>query len=186
MNIILTGSIGAGKGVAVKFFEEKGFKVKAFHDPVYKEVEKLGIEPTRENLQNVSKTLKEKYGNGVYGKILREIAEKEGGDFVFDGLRNLDELEELKKLPETYLVAIVAPLDVLVERVQSRKRDADSEMDHEEIVRKILIEMGELPSPFGFEINKCIEKADLVVENIGTINEMREKLEDFLEKNRKK
>lgn len=184
MYIITTGSIGAGKGEVGKFLQEKGFKLEYFHTPIQEECEKRGLPNTRENWQKLAGELRAERGTGFLGALLREKVLHEGGDWVLDGSRNPEEIVELRQLPECYVIGVAAPLEVLIDRVESRQRELDGKKTREEIKEKILFELGEVPnSPFA--IAECLKIADLVIENTGTLEELKKQVEDFLEKVKK-
>jgi len=128
MKIILglIGTIGSGKDFAAEYLVEKhGFKSMSMGDLVREETINQGLEPTRSNLQSVSKSFTDKNGphywsNKVCDKILKLGWEK----VIINGVRRVQELETYReKFGSNFnLVLIDADPKIRFNRLKSRAR----------------------------------------------------------------
>ena len=165
MIIGLTGPMASGKSTVVDALKKDGFKHTTLSDLVREETEKRGLPAERTTFQNVAQSLREQYGAGILGKKALEKIQKEGGDkWIVDGIRNPAEITELKKLSDFVLIANIAPEDLIVSRILSRKRTDDT-LDEKAIRAKLRREMGAGEPPEGQQVQKCIDLADFVFEN---------------------
>lgn len=178
MIIGLTGPAGAGKTVAVKHLtEERGFGLITLSDFVKKEATARGLELVRTNLQTVGNELRKLHGPGAMGVLAKEAIEKAPEkNWVVDGIRNPAEIEVLKSLDNYRTIAIIASVPILIERMQNRK-DAKDKGNVEELTAQIMRELGGKEPLDGLRIDLCIEAADHIIENEGTLEELLENLE---------
>lgn len=181
MIIILTGTIGTGKSVVAGFLQEKNFKILKFSDSVREILEEKKLQATRENMQLIGAELRQKHGQGALGKILREKIENDlAENYCLDGARNPEEILEIKKLPNVKVIGVTVPMQTLIERIQKRQRDLDKAETPAEIREKIEIELGTLPSPAHFNIQGCLDIADIIIENTGTIADLEKRADEFI------
>ncbi len=173
MIIGLTGRIASGKGSAVKFFSEKNFKNVTISDLIKQELIKRGIPVTRENLQDIGDEVRREEGAGAWVKRIN-FSEK---DLIVDGLRNPGEVEELKKHRNFSLISIDCPQEVRYKRIVSRGMERDK-MSFEDFVKKDNREIMEKEST-KMQLEECMNLADFNIENIGTMQEFYEKLEEI-------
>lgn len=172
MIIGLTGPMASGKSTVVDALKKKGFRLTTLSDMVREETEKQGLPAERTTFQNVGQMLREKFGAGILGKKAAEKIQREGGNnWVIDGIRNPAEVEELKKIPGFVLIANIAPEDMIVSRILSRKREDDT-MDEMAIRTKLRRELGADEPPEGQQVQKCIDMADYVFENNMAIDQV--------------
>ena len=179
-HIALTGYMGSGKGVISDILKERGFKYISLSDMVRAQATKQDLEHTRENLQNVGNKLREEHGAGVLGKKVREEVEKEPEtNWVIDGIRNPACIKELKQLPNVQIVGISADDEILVSRIQNRKRGG-IEITKEDILKKLEREKGIGEPPEGQQVQKCLDKVDCFILNEGTLEDLEQKFDHFL------
>ena len=96
MIVGLTGTMSSGKGTVSDYLVEKGFDKYVFSDVIRAEAKKLNIPETRENLQKIGDKLRKESNNpGILAKLLVEKINT--GMSIVDGIRNLKEIEELRK-----------------------------------------------------------------------------------------
>ena len=118
----LAGEYLSGKSSAAKFyenrFEAKNLRFSQILDTVLK---LLDLPNSRENEQALSKTVKDLYGKDVLAKaLLNSIEHHHANIFVFDGIRNVEELEALRKSPHFRLIYIKSSLDNRFARMKDR------------------------------------------------------------------
>lgn len=178
MIIGLTGPAGAGKTVVVKHLtEERDFDLITLSDFVKAEAKKRGLEQVRTNLQTVGNDLRKKHGPGAMGVLAKEVIEKDPDkNWVVDGIRNPAEIDVLKALDDFRTIAIIASMPILIERMQKR-HDVKDKGNTEELKKQIMRELGGKEPKEGLRIDLCIEAADHIIENEGTLEELLENLE---------
>ncbi len=176
----LTGPMASGKGVTADYLKkEKNFKYISLSDMVREEVKKRGLELTRENMQNTGNDLRKSGGAGILGKLVREKIESLEENYVVDGIRNPSEVNELKKLHGFFLVALLSPIEQLVERIFKRKRDSDP-LDKNEILKKMEREWGIGEPPEGQQVGLCVRLADFYIANERSLNYLYGEIERVL------
>jgi len=176
MIIGLTGKSGSGKTEVCNYLKLKGFKCYSLSDILREELKSRGQKISKENLINLGNQLREKFGSGILAK--RVIEKMNDEDLVIDSIRNPSEIKEFRKKKDFILLGITAPLEVRYKRFQSKKKE--DELSFEEFKRLEKTENSDLPS--NQQLNKCLEMADVIIENEGTIEELHEKLDNFLNK----
>lgn len=182
MFIGLTGPLGGGKGEVAKIFQKEGFRYISLSDIVRKEATKRKLSHTRENLQKTGNDLRKKGGAGVLGfRIVMEIMKSEGvnKNWVIDGIRNPAEIENLNNMRDFYLIGVTASDDILVKRILKRKRKGDLKT-RKAILEKLEVESGKGQPEKGLQIAKCLDQADFLIINEGTLSDLKKKVEHFL------
>ena len=175
----LTGTHSSGKGEIGKYLASKGFKYYSCSDELRKEAKKLRLEETRENLGIViGDRLRTEFGKGVLGKrIYDEILKERTEKAVVDSLRLIDEINELKKSGNFYLIFVDAPIKERYERAVSRKRITDklSFEDFKKIEDNERYGHGTL-----MKMQDCYDKADFKIFNDKGIKELHKQIEEIL------
>jgi dephospho-CoA kinase len=173
IKIGLTGPLASGKGEVAGWLKTQGFDYISLSDMVREALRKEEIEETRENLMMIGNGLREKEGAGVLGKRVKEkiLSFDEKKNWVIDGIRNPAEIEELREMKNFFLLAIVAPKNILIERVKNRKRGSDP-MSEEEIEKKLNREWGIGEPPEGQQVGACIGESDFFYLNEKSLDEL--------------
>jgi dCMP deaminase len=179
MYIGITGYMGSGKGEVAKMLQKRDFNYISLSDIVRREATAKKKEHTRENLQEIGNKLREKEGNGVLGKKVREELEKEEGNWVIDGVRNPSEIKELKNLPKFQLIGVTANDETLVKRIQKRQRVGEI-LSEEEILKSLEKEKGVGEEASGQQVKKCVDQCDFLIINEDTLEKMDQKVDHFL------
>lgn len=175
----LTGTLGAGKDAAAKFFMRNGFNYHSCSDIIMNECKKKGIFPDRDNLIKMGNELREKYGPEILAKIIieRRIAEDEENTLVVS-IRNPAEVEELRKQNDFVMIAIDAPIELRYKRITSRQE----QRDHVSFDKFKQQEENEMAGDENMQqLNKVMEMADYKIINDGTLEQLHYKLEDLLD-----
>jgi len=177
----LTGTFSSGKGEVGKYLVQKGFTYYSCSDELRKEAKKLGLPETRENLGIViGDRLRREFGKGVLAKRIYEQILKEKKEFaVVDSLRNIEEVNELRKSKNFYLIFIDAPIELRYKRALGRKRITDKESleDFKKTEEKETKGENTL-----MKMENCFKEADFKIINDGILNELHKKIDDILEK----
>lgn len=175
----LTGTHNSGKGEAGKYLVSKGFKYYSCSDELRKEARKLGLEETRENLGIfIGDRLRAEFGKGILGKrIFDEILKERTEKAVVDSLRLTDEINELKKSGNFYLIFVDAPIEERYNRSLQRKRIGD-DLGFEEFKRM------EDKERYGkntlMKMQDCYDVADFKIFNDKGIEELHKQVDNIL------
>jgi len=177
----LTGHLGSGKGEVMKMLEKRGFKTISLSDMVREEAQRRGLEDTRDNLQLLGNELRSTFGAGALGRKVREVIEKDPmHNWVIDGIRNPGEWKELGTLTPFKMIGVYTDPELIVQRVMERKRQEGMELSRESILERLEREKGTGEPPDGQQVLKCMDEADFLILNDGTLEELQKKLEHFL------
>ena len=127
----VAGKTFSGKTLASDFLVSR---FSARHIRISKLIERLldilALEDTLENKQKLSSVLKNLYGNGVLMHALLDSTEHNDRLlFVFDGLRNMEELQELKEHGQCTLIYIECSTEKRLERFSKQRNKVVSEKD---------------------------------------------------------
>ncbi len=179
----LTGTIGAGKDI-VRDMLEKKFSIKAVRlsDLLDTSIlKKNRIKITRSIQQDLGDELREKYGEHVLAKIAVDFMKPNDAIKVIDGIRNPGEVEFLKKqFGESFiLIAVDASREVRFQRVVGRGRDSDP-MQYEKFVAIDERDHGVDQPGYGQQVGRCIEMADIVLKNEGSMEEFVKTVDEFI------
>jgi len=196
--IALTGLPACGKetlkDALFRAAEKRG--VKTFHisftDVLRDECNVRGLECNRQNYTDIANDLREKHGSDILAERIVEkvrTIQKEEDDceklFVLEAVRNPRESELFKeRLGDRYaLAAITAPRETLIERMQSRKRvdEQPGALDSRKTAEALLDrEIGIGQPPTGLQVGKCLEQADIRVDNSGSMEQLEEQADQIL------
>ncbi len=174
----LVGEKGCGKGtfkdLLVEFVHDKKIAHVRFSDVLTETLKLWGIPVSRENLQKLSPTMVQAYGEGILTRAVRKRVEDIDADIVIlDGVRWLSDAEMLRQLPNNLLVYITADAKTRYERTKGRKEKAGEENATWE---KFLLEEQA-------ETEKAIPLigafANHMIFNTGPLEELREEVKKF-------
>ena len=170
----LTGTNSSGKGEAANFFRQSGFSYFSLSDIIRDELSREQQEITRDNLIQKGNQLREKHGADI---LARRVMEKVEGNAVIDSIRNLFEINYLRKQEGFILLAIDAPVEIRYTRAKKRGRN-ESATTLEEFIAKEEEEMGQ--GEKGQQLEASMQAADYRVTNEGSLEDFYKKLERFL------
>lgn len=197
----VTGLPGSGKDEFISFLskiinkDNINFLYYSLSDELREEVRKRELPMMRSVLRETALDLRIKYGRGVLAKliiqkILKELNESKDPNIVviIDAIRNPEEVSAFRREMKLKfsLVALHAPIELLVDRLSRRARyDEDKEVIKEKDKARMMLirELGKGEPYHGHNINECISDADYVIDNSGTIEEFYRKTIEFAKKN---
>jgi len=181
----LTGLNASGKGTVAKLLIERGFNYYSLSDIVREEATAMGLDHSRENLILVGNKLRKEHGPAVLAQKVVEKLVGAGRDLplrddihpaVIDSIRNLAEINELRKLPGFILIAIDAPVKLRFERAKKRGRTG-FEKTLQDFIK---IEQQEnSKDPARQQLFECVKQADYIVVNDKTEKELKDKVATF-------
>jgi dephospho-CoA kinase len=165
--VCITGMPGAGKSSSAEALHELGFEIFRMGDDVRMEAERRHVPPTDENLGNIMKELRDKGGPVAIAVLCEQRIERDSKSpyVVIDGIRNIIEFHQFKKLGRAILVAILADPKRRFEFLQNRAR-SDSPGSYESFEARDRRELS-------VGIGDAIAKADEVIANNGTLDDLK-------------
>ncbi|MBI2632060.1 AAA family ATPase [Candidatus Pacearchaeota archaeon] len=180
MIIGVVGPIASGKSMLSDALVKRGFIKLSFSAEVREEAAKKNILIRRKELQDLGNEMRLKEGKDYWAK--RIIAKmREGENYVVEGIRNLSEVESLRKLNNFILVAVDAPIEKRYQWIMIRGKDSDP--SSLEDVKKIdARDRGEGEEAHGQQSAKCVEMADYHLSNDKTKENFEKKVIKFLKK----
>lgn len=168
----ITGTLGAGKGTIVDYLvSKKGFFHYSARKFITEEIEKRGLPVNRDNMTEVANDLRAKYGPGHIAEELYKRAASSGENSVIESLRAVGEINLLRRHDNFYLFAVDADPQKRYQRIVLRW----SETDYISYDQFLSNEKREFKSddPAKQNLSKCIELADYVFTNDGTIEDLQ-------------
>jgi dCMP deaminase len=177
MIIGLTGKNGSGKTAVSEYLKSRGFEYYSLSDEIREEIQRRGLEISREVLIDVGNELREKFGPGVLAeRVLRNLGTD--NNYVIDSIRNPSEVEVLRRRSDFTMLSVEADQAIRFERSRKRGRE-NAAQTLDQFIRE---EERELDSdnPANQQLHATRGKADLVITNDGSLEELHRKLDQML------
>ena len=178
MNVIATvGLPGSGKSEAATVARDLGIPVVTMGDVIREECQNRGLNPA-EHHGRIAQALREEDGPDAIAARsipLIEAALEETDTVLIDGIRSGVEVERFEEAfgEDFTLVNIDTPYEVREERVETRGRDKSADEGGEDLTDRDERELG-------FGMDEAMDRADVIVENVGTLPEFHEKVHRLL------
>ncbi len=164
--IVVVGMPGAGKSLASSVAAKRGLPVFVSGDIIRAEAKRKKLSPTRRNLGRLMLKIREEEGMGAVAKRLVPLIDKiDKTQFVYEGARSVEEIEELNKKYHIFTIAIHASPKSRFRRLQKRRR-SDRPRNWTEFLERDNRELR-------VGVGKLIAIADRVVENEDTKNDLK-------------
>ena len=175
----ITGTLGAGKGTIVDYLvREKKFthySVRAF---LIKEIEKRNLPVNRDSMVLVANDLRANHIPSYITDCLYEEAKKNNHNSIIESIRTPGEIISLRQKGAFLLIAIDADIAIRYQRITLRGSETD-QISFEEFVANEAREMNS-DDPNKQNLQKCLEMADIRIENNEGFTELYNKLENIL------
>lgn len=166
MIIGLTGKNCSGKGEVSEFLKKTGFLYHSLSDELRAEMDRAGIEITRENLIQFGTKLREEHGPSyLAGKVLAKLDPEK--NYVIDSIRNPGEVVALRCRKDFTMVRIESDARLRFDRMRSRARKGDP-TTLEQFSRAEMAET-KRTDPAAQQLDAVAEMADAVIENSGDL-----------------
>lgn len=174
----ITGTIGSGKGTVVEILKEKGFKHFSARALITEEIKRRNLPVNRDSMVLVGNDWRNKYGASYVAEELYRRAKIAGGNAVIESLRTVGEIESLRMKGDFMLLAVDAEVEVRYERLHKRGLETD-DVSFEQFSAQ---EQREFISsdPNKQNLSACIELADHLIINNGSVEELKRKIERIL------
>ncbi len=178
MIIGIVGSIASGKDTVADYLKEKGFESFSHSEILREMMKEEGIEPTVPNLTTHGNNLRETKGYGYLSEAISQKINPEKNTIV-TSIRQVGEIEYYRKRwgDQFTLIKLDAPKDMRFDRLIKRNKpgDVQSMAELDEIEAKQADGKGG-----GMNMNKCFEMADIQVDNIGTFQDLYQKIDNII------
>lgn len=173
MIIGITGTLSSGKDTVAEYFIGKGFTAFSTADELRSYMEQHKLPLDRDTMRDMGQRVRQEHGDDI---LERWAAAKfpHGQPVIITAMRHPAGIEYLRTLPDFFLIAVDAPIELRFERALARGRIGDgvtldifrSQEDEE---RKTVGSAQQLDVVMGM--------ADYVITNNGTLEELHAQLE---------
>lgn len=180
MKIILglVGPMASGKGAMKKYIEEKyGGKDCRFSTVLREILARIDMPVNRENMQNISTSLRQTFGEDLLAKVIVKDAKVINSDIVIvDGVRREADIKYLREMEGFYLVAIDASPEVRYKRMVERNENVgDKDKTFEQFLADGQAEADQ-------EIPQVMKKADFTISNNDGWDNFNEQIDNIIKK----
>ena len=178
----IAGTLGSGKSTAATYFvQNHGFLHLSLASELYNEIRQRGLQPTQTVLQDLGDSLRRSHGSGILAERVRSrmAALPGGSNVVLEGIKNVAEVRELRRWGNFTLIALDTPFEQRQQRVMDRARPGDpkSRAEFEALDKR---DRGEGEPEWGQGVDRCIEEADIPIDNSGSIEDLYTQLDDTI------
>lgn len=175
----ITGTLGAGKGTIVDFLvQNKKFKHYSVRGFLLKEINKRGMPENRDSMVEIANELRQKNGSSYIVEQLFLEAKENNSKTIIESIRNIGEIEALKKLGNFILIGVDADPKIRYERILNRASETDNisfdeflENENREMISK---------DPNSQNIKACMYRANIIFDNSKDFEYLYKQLNDYL------
>lgn len=170
------GDLAGGKGTICKYLKEKyGVNSYRYSTMLRDVLNRLYIPESRENLQLISKILRENFGQDLLSKVIADDVAHDPAKLVaVEGIRRPTDITYLEKMPGFNLIYITAEAKTRWERLVKRAENpGDSEKTFETFLKDEQAEADKLIKELG-------TKAQYKIDNNGSFEEFYNQMENIL------
>ncbi len=177
----VSGLNGSGKGEVIRFLTERSFDAHSLSDEIRAELERRGLDETRERMIEVGNALRSAEGpGGLALRLSARLAHER--NTVVDSVRHPAEVEVLRaRSPGFKLLWVDADEGLRLERIRARGRGGDPRTAEE--LRALEDRERGSQDPNAQQLLAVRDMADLTVRNNGSIEELRRALHGVLADN---
>ena len=179
----LTGQMNAGKGAVVDILrQEFDFGCFSLSDRVREVAASRGApNAARTVLQDTGNEMRRTFGGDIFARLTAGFAFVRGSErIVIDGIRNPVEVKFLREHAGFHLIALTASREKRFEWMLRRAR-VDDPKTYDAFLVVDDRDLGVSEDPLGQQVGRCIEIADVVIDNNGTLNDLTILVRRYLE-----
>ncbi len=172
------GEIASGKGTSIEYISKKYPANSYRFSTILRDVlNRLSLEQSRSNMQDLSTFLRERFGQDLLAKVIANDVTKDNGKLVFvDGIRRMADIKYLMELEGFCLINIYADPEVRYKRIIERSENSDDKTKTYEEFLKESQQESEL------EVMEVSKHADFRIDNNGDFNALYENIDLVIQK----
>jgi len=183
--LIVTGLPGSGKSEVSEYIKSKGIPMFKTGDVIREEVIKRGLELTPQNSEMIARKLREEEGMDVAARrVGKKIKTMNDSLICVEGPRDMYEVDYLSTLGRVILVVTQAPENTRFERMKARRgagKFAPKSRDPRSFKEFKWRDEHELERGLQ-EVTTTDKYPRIIIQNTGTKEELRKKVDEILEK----
>jgi len=174
----LSGEIGCGKGTfadyVVKKYNGESFRFSTILRDI---LNRLYLPQTRENLQDISTVLRQKFGQDLLAiTITKDVEKCTKSIIVVDGIRRQEDIKFLKELPKFILIYIEADPENRFKRILQRSENPDDAIKTFDQFKKELEKESEI------KIKELKNVADYIINNNSSLTDFYSQIDGVIKK----
>jgi len=173
----VAGEIASGKDTVGKYIAEKyGALPLRFSQPLRDVLDRMGLEQNRENMAKLSLYLRKAFGEDILSKIILTEAEKSSSNLVVvDGVRRLPDIIHMETDEHFYFVFVEVSSEKRYERLIKRRQNVDD-------ATKTPVQFDkDAKLETELQIGDLKTRADFVINNDGTLEELQTQVDKIVE-----
>ena len=172
----LVGQISSGKGTIAEYIEKKHKSSTYRFSTILRDVlDRLHVEITRKNMQDMSTFLRKQFGEDLLAKVIAEdVKSDENNIIVVDGIRRMADIKYLEEIDGFKLIKITADPKIRYERlIQRTENHGDTKKTYEEF-------LADQEKEADAEIPIVMEKAEMEINNDGDLKDLEKEIEKVI------
>ena len=176
--LCLVGPMACGKGAIKEYLKSHyGAQECRFSTSMRDVLARLDIPVERDNLVKLSVAVREAFGQDIFSKVVvSDIKNLDSDIVVLDGARRLEDLKYIKDLPGFTLISVDADSKIRYRRLVERNENkGDAEKTYEQFIADHELDTER-------SIPSVMKMADFTIDNSGSLEEMKKKVDDIMDK----
>ncbi len=174
----VTGTHASGKDTVADYICKK-YELKSYStsDEIRYEASRLNMDHSRANLFVLANQIREHLGSGELAKRALNRVQLDENMALITSIRNIGEIEYLKKHSNFYLISVDGPISIRFERAAKRERMGDGKTleDFRMAEEKEMYANGA-----GQQLTPCMKMADYFIINDGTLEKLNERTDEVM------
>jgi dephospho-CoA kinase len=174
----ISGEIASGKDTVGKYIAEKyEASPLRFSQPLRDMLDRLHLEQNRENMAHLSLYLRKAFGEDIFSKVLLADAKgKENDMVVINGVRRSPDIIHLENEEHFYFIYVETTPEARYARLIQRRQNTDDSTKTEAQFEKDALRETEI------QIRDLKERADFVINNDGTLEDLYKQIDEIVGK----
>ena len=172
----LVGQLSCGKGTVAKYLKEKYGAGVYRYSTIFRDVlNRLYLEISRSNMQNLSAALREKFGEDLLAKVITKDVNKDPNKLiVVDGIRRMDDIKYLINEKGFILIKVTASSETRYKRITSREENTD---DTKKTYTQFLADEKKEADA---DIPKVMAEAKKKINNDGSLDDLYKQIDNLI------
>ncbi|HNV96814.1 MAG TPA: AAA family ATPase [bacterium] len=171
------GEIASGKGTAVDYICKK-YNINSYRfSTILRDVlDRLSIEQSRSNLQDLSTTLRNTFGQDLLAKVIvKDVLKDKNQIVIVDGIRRMDDIKYLKKLSGFCVINVYTDSEIRYKRLILRSENSD---DKNKTYEQFLEDAKQEAES---QIREVAENADFTIDNNTTQENLHKQVDEVID-----